>query len=663
MADQLTKPLGGTPTLLLALLALVSHGTSHSALPPAEVVTAPKEPLPSANVEVQESSESTGPSWTLPQVQIGGILQYSVRGEDYGDLQRTQTGLTATLKARTRTYIWQPWFANIDGDLSFTSSKSSASDAGRASDNEVSSSNSSRNVLVTGGARLSVLPRSQFPFEGYFQQSDSRVSNDLAIANAYAGQRYGFLQRFARPAGEISLAWDRTAQSSEVDGRDQQDSLQLKMSHRMESHNLVFNADRTTNSRSTTAESVTQTNLSAQDSYEPDKTISVQSQANISDGDYRLVQGSTSTRVMQLNSTVFWRPEDRPFTVNGGVRVFALGVDGSGQGSIGESFEVRNQNININAGISYELNQFTRLNASGNVNTFDANGEKSTATNQTVGINYQPETIELGDFRYSWGTSANASNQTGGEEQQRQLTLQLSHSLARSITLDGGSSLVIDVNQGVAANTSSSSSEGGATKRVSHGASISWNTSQESSSSLLRFSLTDSRALDGDRDFFQMINFQASSNLPTSNYSSWSGNLTIQATRQSNRTNAGTSSSSSPQTQESDKGFVTTSSGAISYQNQRMFGIRNLRFVSDLRLNGEFVLPLFGDSKDQETAAWENQFSYFIGRTQLRLNLLVASTSTPTTSIDPVSKVETVEKVNKVNKSISFTVQRNFGAF
>lgn len=644
------------------MLAMVGHGTTHAALPPAEAMTSPDKAAPAANSGTKKSAQSEETSWRLPPVQIGGDLQYNLRREYSDDQQRSQGGLTASVKARTRTYIWQPWFANIDGNLSFTSSTDSASGTSRVDENEVNSSNSSRNVLVTGGVRLSVLPRSKFPFTAYFQQTDSRVSNDLAIANASAGQRYGFFQRYARPEGDATMAWDRTTQTSVDHGRDQQDNLQLKMSQRMEHHSLEFQASRASNSRSIDTETVTQTDLSAQHSYQPDANFSVQNQTNISNGNYRLVQGDTITRVLQLSSTAFWQPEDRPFTVNGGVRVFALGVEGSEQGNSGGGFQARNQNLNANLGISYELNPLTRLNATGNVNVADANGEKRTSSNQNVSVTYQPESIEWGDFRYNWGTSANASNRTGGTESQQQLALQFSHSMSRSIALDGNSTIAMDVNQGVSA----SASRGGdaeSSKRLSHGASISWNTSRESSSSLMRLSLSDSRALDGDRDFFQMVNFQASSNLPTSSYSSWSGSLTIQAVRQSNGINARTSNLSSSQSTEQDNGFTTTSSGAISYQNQRMFGVRNLRFTSDLRLNGEFVLPLFGDSQDQETAAWENQFSYFIGRTQLRLSMLVASTSTPKTSTDPVTKIQNVEKVKKVNKSIGFTVQRNFGAF
>ena len=589
-----------------------------------------------------------------------------MRREYSEDRQSSQNGLAATVSARTATYIWQPWFANASGNLSFTSSTDSTSGTSTSRDHEDNSASSSRNVLVTGGANLSVLPFSKFPFEGYFQKNDSRVSSDLAIANSSAGQRFGFLQRYVRPEGDATLSWERNTQNSVESRRDQQDNLQLQMSHRMERLNIAFSTDYNSNSRSEGSESITQTNLSVQDNYQPDPALSVQSHANISNGTYSLVQGGTTTRVLQLGSTAFWRPEEQPFTVNGGVRVFALGVNGSGQGNAGESFEVSNQNINVNVGISYELNRFTQLSATGNVNMVDSNGEKSTSTNQSASVSYQPESIELGKFRYNWGTSANASNQTGGEESQQQLSLQFSHSLGRSMTLSDRSSISMDVNQGLSASASRGASAGVAgagTKRITHGASVSLNTSGESSSSLLRLSLTDSRALDGDRDFFQLVNFQASSNLPTSSYSSWSGNLTIQAVRQSNGINAGTSNLSGPQTAEEGKGFVTTSSGSVSYQNQRMFGIRQLRFSSDLRLNGEFVLPLFGDSQDREASACENQFSYFIGRTKLRLSFRVISTSTPKTTIDAVTKAEHVEKVKKVNKSIEFTLQRNFGAY
>ena len=660
MTNQFPKPIKGTPTWLLALLALVDHGNSHAALPP-PAATSPQSVLsPVAGTNVKDA-EGTGLSWSLPPIKIGGSLQYRLRREDFDGGQNSQNRLSATVRARTATYIWQPWFAGISGNVAFTSSTDSASSSNSLIDNQLNRASSNRSVQVTGGLELSVLPFSKFPFAAYFQQNDTRMSSDLAIANSQAVRRFGFIQRYIRPEGDANLSWERNTYNTNESSRDEQDSLQLRMTHRIDRLSMALNTDHNTNSR---GESITQTNLSLNDNYQPDPTLSVQSNANLSNGIYSLVQGGTTTRVLQLGSTAFWRPAEKPFTVNGGVRLFALGVDGSGQGNPGDSFQVRAQNLNINAGISYTLNRFTSLNADGNVNISESDNDKSTTTSQTAGIFYQPDSIEVGNFRYNWGTSASASNQTGAEETQQQLSLQFSHSLGRSMALNERSSISVDVSQSLSASTSTDDRAGIAgagTKRVTHIGSVSLNTSGESTSSLLRLSLSDSRALDGDRDFFQLVNFQASSNMPTGSYSSWSGSLTIQAVRQSNSRNAGTSALSDPQNQ--NEGFVTTSSGAITYQNQRMFGIRQLRFTSDLRLNGESVLPVFSNSQDQEDAAWENQFSYFIGRTQLRLNLMLAKTSTPKTTIDPVTKVEAVETVKKTNKSIMFTVQRDFGAF
>ena len=153
---------------------------------------------------------------------------------------------------------------------------------------------------------------------------------------------------------------------------------------------------------------------------------------------------------------------------------------------------------------------------------------------------------------------------------------------------------------------------------------------------MTRLSVSDSRAADGDKEFFQMVNFQASSNLPTSGFSSWTGSLTIQGIRQG--TGVGTASDSNsgaaaaailPVAARRDD-FTVTSTGAVTYQHGRMFGVRNLRFVSDLRLNAQALLPILNGPRDQEMAAWDNRFDYAIGRTQVRLIALVARVKSPT---------------------------------
>ena len=657
VAEELAKPVGGgTPTLLIALLAVLCHGTAHPALPPAEADAPAQKPAPAAG-STTASDDNQGFTWFLPPVRIGGTLSYGLRRDSFDGQQQSQTGLTATLNASTNTYIWQPWFAHVNGGLGFTTSTDSSGTIGAAS--------SSKSVVVTGSGQLSVLPQSNFPFEAHFQRNDSRVSSDLALANGYASQRYGFTQRYYRPEGDAMLGWDRSTQTSADAGRDVQDSLQLRLAHRLELHRLQLTGDRATNRREITGEHAVQNNLSLQHSYAPDPAISVESLANISRSDYRLQQGNNDTRLLQLSSNAFWRPADQAMTVTGGVRVFGLEIDSTGLLVNSNAAGARILNANANVGVNYEFNRFTRINAGANVNLAENNGAKSTSTSQSVGASYQPDSIELGSFRYNWGTSANASNQTGAQEAERQLTLQFSHNLSRSIRLEGGSTVAMNVSQGLAATASSSAAsspaEAKATRHLTHSGSLSWDLSQQVGAAQLRLSASDFRALDGKQEFFQLINFQASSNLPTSGYSSWTGNLTIQAVRQGANTIIDNTAPLNPQMlTEPSGGFVTNSSGTISYQNQRIFGVRRLRFASDLRLNSQALLPLLGSAKDQETAAWDNRLDYSIGRTQLRLNVQISRSGAQKRSLDPVTGVENTKKINS---SIMFSISRSFGIF
>ncbi len=639
---------GVAPGRLMSLLALLFHGSALPALPPPEKAPA-QQPAPAPSATTQ-SADSLGWSWYLPPVRIGGSVTYSHRRDMFQDQTSVQSGLSTTLNASTSTYIWQPWFARVNGALGFTV----ASDSSGASD---SAKRSGKSVVVTGNGQLSVLAQSKFPFEAYFQRNDSRVSSDLALANDFASQRFGFTQRYIRPEGDAMLGWNRSTQTSADAGRDVQDSLQLRLSHRLEKHNLQFLGDRNTNKREESGERAVQNNLALQHSYTPDPSISVENLVNISRSDYRLLQGSNDARLLQLSSNAFWRPQDHPMTVSGGVRMFALETDSSGLNVSSNTAGTRLLNANANVGVNYELNRFTRINAGANVNMTDTRGQKTLSTNQTVGVNYLPESIQVGAFRYNWGTSASGSNSTGGEDPQRQLTLQFSHSLSRNFKLAGGSTLAADASQSLSAIASNAapSSDPAVTKQLTHGGSVSWNLPHDAGSALLRLSASDSRALDGRQEFFQLINFQASSSLPTGSYSSWTGNLTLQATRQGR--NPGLDSS------EPDKGFVTSSSGSISYQQQRLFGYRRLRFASDLRLSSDALLPLLSSAQNQELAAWDNRIDYSIGRTQLRLNFLLSSNSAPNRSMDAATGLENTDRVTKVRKSIMFSVKRNFGDF
>jgi hypothetical protein len=676
VSERLVKHGIFSPTLLMALIALAWPGEGRAALPPSDGATQNKDAGPiELPGTLQGNSAANGDAgqgnvWALPPVRIGGSVSYDLRTDSVGGQTRTQHGLSTTLNASTQTFIWQPWFAQLTGNVGLTFSKSSSdSNAAQFGSSNIGNSYSSRNVILTGGGQLSVLPQSRFPFEAHFNRNDSRISSQLAVGNGYASNRFGFSQHYIQPQGDSMIGWDRSSQESELNGRDQQDSWQMNISHALENQRFQLIGNRSVNTHEDTNEFAVQNNLTLQHSYTPSSALSIESMSNISQSDYQLVNGANNTRITQLSTLAFWRPEDRPLTITGGARLFSLLADTSGFELGGNSANQRSNNANVNLGINYELSRFTRLNAGANVNLITTNGARSNNTNQTVGATYQPDFTEWGKFRYNWSAATSFTNTTGSEESSRQLTVQLSHGLSRNFTMSPMSSVSMDLSQSVAAVASSGNSnrsisddntfaeDSGSTLRLTHSGSLSWNITKEPGDAMVRLSASDSRSVSGRKEFFQLINLQASSNLPTGEYSSWTGNLTIQGVRQEYAILGSTKELGIFQQNSSqENGWVTTSGGSLTYQHQRIFGIRRLRFVSDLRLNSQALIPLLGGPQDQETAAWENRLDYSIGRTQLRLNMLIARNSAPRTRTTTVFG----ERATTLNRSILFSVTRTF---
>lgn len=673
MVDRLAKR-GAVPApLLWALLGLLIPGPGGAALPP------PKEEAPESagNGSVAAADGSGAPAaagaaayrrWLsmLPQTRFGATVGYSMRRDISEDQKATQRGLETSLSGRAAGFIWQPWMARYSGGLNARISQDKSETNGDVS--------VGRGVGLSGNAQLSVLPSSAYPFEAHYTRSENRNSNDLAASQTYAGSGYGFSQAYGGNGYNVNGGWDRSVQNA---GRDKQDTLQLTGGHSQESQRFVAVANLGRNTHRD-EEGQTQTsaltNVLLTHNITPTETMSFDNMASVSQSDYRLRQSAGSARASQLSSVGFWRPDEVEVTVVGGVRL--LSTQNSAASLLEQSFGAPNSrsgDANVNAGVSYDAIQFTRLNAAFNLNQSSSNGVRQTTGSQSLGVGYQPDSIELGQFHYNWSSGANVSR-NGGRDASRQAALQLGHSLNRAFALDAGSNLGLNLNQSLAlvaksatsaarnaaANLDNASGVGsvnadGVRKQLSHGASASWSALGEAASMAASLSATDSRSLDENREFFQSIGFQASSNVPASYTSSWSGNLTIQAVRQSVLQVPGTTG------ERAGPNVSTNSSGSLTYQEQRLFGVRRLRLLSDLRLNGQSLLPLFGGPQDQEMAAWDTRLDYMIGRTQIRLSFLIARTATPVLNIDPGRAAGSGTRFAKMNKSIAFSISRAIG--
>lgn len=645
--------------MVCALLSASLAGRSvHAALPPsssgAAATSAPSASgsglsLPASVAgEVKDEDED---GWQFPPIRLGGSLGFDWRHESGEGRKVLQRGAIGTFSAATDTYIWEPWFARLGGKVSLSTTRNSLS----SSEANVANHNVSQTFGVSGNANLRVLPGSRFPFNGYWSRNDNRFSSELLSTGSYVGQRIGFEQVFGRTGGDLAVAFDRSTQESDNAGKTSQDTLQLRISETLDLHRINANASLSRNKHVRSDEHSNQRHLTVQHNYTPATNLSLDSMVNLSQSDFQLTGATAGSQLVQVSSTLFWRPEDQPLTVSAGARV--LGASSEARNlETGSATEGELRNANVNLGVQYELNRNTRLTAATNLNTTDSNGNRMTTTGTTGSIHYAPDARKIGNFDYGWNAGANASFQGGGEFGGSQLTLQLSHRLSRSFELGESEAITIEGTQGLAVTNSTilRVDEPRLTRYLTHGGALSWNKNADGHYSVVRLSVSDYRALDGRGDTFQMFNLQASSNLPTGAHTSWSGSLTLQGTRQGSRDAA---AGSGLVFGRASTGFTVTSTGSLTYRNQRAFGVRGLRYTSDLRLNSEALLPLLGGPQDQELSAWENRLDYSIGRLNLRFATLWSQVKAPVPGLAP----NTLVRENRVHRSVMFSVMRSFG--
>jgi hypothetical protein len=650
----------------LACAALPPATATPSDSQPAREEAAARPAASPATLPESGNADKTSTELSFPPVRLGGTLSYTLRRDNTPEQEIVQKGLSATVTAKTGSFIWQPWFAQWAASLGLTLTR----DTNDRSQAESGSSISSKSAILTGNTQLAILPMSRFPFEAHFEKNDSRLSSENLSVNDFSSQRIGFTQHYMRPEGDAMVGWDRNTQKSDSSGVDRQDSVQMTATQTVDMHRLQLSGNYAHNVHEMTDESGTQHNITIQHNYTPVQALSVDSMLNLGRSAYHLTQGDNDTRLEQLSSIAFWRPEESPMIVTGGVRVLGVRLDNGGifDTTVGalQPQTTRLRNVNVNAGVSYDLNKFTRVNATANTNQIENNGRKSTSGTQSTGITYQPNAILFGQFRYNWTTSGTLTNRTGGQDSGRQVTAQLSHNIGRAYRFESGSGINIEMSQGVSAirNNSIINNENSSVTQLIHSGSIGWDSNAENGTAMVRLSASDSRSISGRKEMFQMVNLQASSSMPSGGHSYWGGNLTIQAVRQA--TPVAVTDLDPVIAQELDrqnKQFVTTSSGTLTYQHTRPFGLRGLRFASDLRLNSQALLPVLGGPKDQETAAWENRFDYTIGRLQVRLSLLVARSTFQRRSLNSVTSQEKVEDNSRLSKSIMLMVSRSFGEF
>lgn len=558
--------------------------------------------------------------WGLPPVRWGGSLVTEMRADRSGDQSwRRQQNEIASIKAGS--YLWQPWFAQVSGGLGLLLSKERSDDRGALAANQARDASS---TAVTGNAELALFPISRFPFNAYFEVSDSRASGDPMVNNL-ASTRFGLRQSYQPPEGNANYAasFNRSTLESAAFGRDTVNALAASMNRNIGAQSFDLSGIMTRNTRSATGESAALTQLTGRHSYRPEPALSIESLASASSSNFHLISGGAlidnRSQFAQANTFVTWRPEEgSPLSVTGGGRMFrSMIADNAG--------ETEALTLSGNIAATYALTHQTNISGSAMVTQLLSDAADSVLTAQAASVTHISDPVGFLGFAYTWNAGANIANETGLLEGNRQTVgSQLGHSVTRSLTLREGSDVNFNLGQSVGAAYDTVNAR---SQTLGHNAGVSWRLTRSAATSAYLSALaTDSRTAGHNANRFQMINFQASGQTQLSRNSVAAANLTVQGVRQSMPTtpSAGlTFYSSSP-----GAGFNFYTSGNLSYQHLRAFDVPRLRYTAlysvnewqyQTRLQGNVDAPL-----QQVTQSFEQRLDYFLGRVATRLSLRIA---------------------------------------
>jgi len=607
--------------LILAWLSFACSRPAFSAAPPPAGDTATPalstSPLsdPSANSQPDEAAaflgaaapsvadDQTAPSLRLAPIAygFGGSLGYDIEQRTKGnsDPQQRQS-MVLNLKGLASSYIWQPWIAQVSGNLGLTATKSQVNDIG-----------SSRNTF-SSGAKLGLVPYSRYPFSAEIIRHQQNEGTGIGSPISQT-TRLNLSQRYA-PRHRKELYQAGYVRSRSDGGADT--SISTGLNFNMSSARFIHQSFEVAGSRE--RETRLDNNKIAQSNqakishtYRPGGGLSIENIANLISSTDRESLISNVSRTRELNSTLSLQPPLEPYTVIGSARVHVSDLEANNSSS-----QMRIANANL--GANYRPNQYIHLSASGNVNVTNSERTYSLTATQSATLNYPLDTIRLDRWRYSpritgsiSNSSSNSSSQSGSVQT---ATITPGHGLSSNREFGGGN-LALGLDQSLALSESTRSQ---ANSKLSHSVSSTWRRQKGSSDTSLRLLGRDTRSISISQDIFQSLYLNASISEEFSRDSKLIGDMSVQATRQITPRNP-------------DSSISNISTAILRYSHQRAFNTPHLIFDSEVRVFSKAFLPVLAATpEEQGPITWENRLSYTVGRlvTSFKVNLSKTSDGT-----------------------------------
>jgi len=543
----------------------------------------------------------------------------------------TNSSLT-TLALNLDSYVWRPWFSTLD--LGATTSMSR--------NNSVT--NSSSLDLLSTHLNFSLMPRSRYPFRLSFNTSDNVTdwpslnvfSSDKVLPSfgpEYKTRYLNARQSIITKGGDRADAWYTQRTRNYVGVKLIDDTFGAKIKMRGVAYNLYANGVYQKRTNTNNADESKNKLGTITHNYFPSKEFYIKTQVTSSQNDVGteiyVVDGSRAetivgmfrervTRTHQMSSFMYWRPDYKPYTATGGMRVYRRYTDNQDV----DLQDTIQQGASANLAGNYKINRRMRLTASASASGLYNSGLNdyiNMSSSQDLLLNYRSDNVNYREFQYNWNASGGFNNQAGAKQEldpdnvreldfndlssyNKDLTqaysLSAGHSLTRGWITGNRSSLRIHLNQSATEHIQSDGKRN--SLGISHSSSINWNEAMKKGKFYSQLTLMDTRNIDESTES-QLMNFQVSRIVPINRLSSWGSHLSAQSSRRY--------SSTEGETRFWD-GFLTTVNGRLNYQHARMFGIYKLKFRTKLEYNSTANRK----GGDRKQADWETRLGYNIGK-------------------------------------------------
>ena len=536
-------------------------------------------------------------------VRVWGDLSSVYRERDYiaGEVHSMDWLNVATINASS--YIWEPWFALVNGGLSLSSDKKWGDGTGQPATND---------QYIDGNFRLSIFPASRFPFQFYASKSKNEFDEEVfgrTIDNTVVGvrQHYTSLDRRSFYSGNIERnKRDDLEQDSFV-----RDSFTFSARNRLE-NNILSAGVEFDNREQPNEDSEKNYSITGRHTFTGSRSLTIDNVLSSSQSHSDFISSSSVTENNQLFSFASWRPGQRTdLNVTGNLRVSGLTQSFENQDpSLASTSDITSSElavVNINQGLIYNYNPSVTITESINGTQSETEGVAQFGGSESIGVRYNSDYLKISMGRYSWHADSNF-NRTHGDSVSTESALnnQLGHSLSKEIVLATDIKLQSRFNQAAGYNIRTSRDNA---RTMNHSMTVSWSEVGVSNRPAIRFLAADNRVKDIDEQQFLILNLQISNDYRFNRYNHFLVNLTLQK---------------SVVTTGQDSTESSYGNGRLNYINNRFFNVMRLSFRTELNYSrkvSDSQNDTLNASDSEYNNSWKNELVYRVGLLSTRFNL------------------------------------------